>query len=249
MCLRLQARLARPQVLRYRPGRPPEQGVHPEGFGRLHPQTETRSAEAKGAGGEDQDPGGAEQEATAQDSGEPLSSPRFEAKRYLTQSRHQEYEAQLNAYGIPIDSCTWKAVPTTAVLLGKASTVAPSTTHPQSAPNSNPRHGAKAAAAAATTPTTTTTGTNTTVIRRLPVNHAMTKGPCPPTPPDMEACHLSSKQLEDLMDDEEGGPVSNGDPMLSSPHLSPHLSSSSSPPPSSHHYEDDDANATMELAA
>lgn len=36
-----------------------------------------------------------------------------------------------------------------------------------------------------------------------------------------EACQLSSKQLEDLMED-DCHPVSNGDPMLSSPHLSPH---------------------------
>ncbi len=37
-----------------------------------------------------------------------------------------------------------------------------------------------------------------------------------------DACHLSSKQLEELMDDDCHGPVSSGDPMLSSPHLSPH---------------------------
>ena len=45
-----------------------------------------------------------------------------------------------------------------------------------------------------------------------------------------EACHLSSKQLEELMDDDCcNGPVSNGDPMLSSPHLSPNDVMGSSP--------------------
>ena len=45
-----------------------------------------------------------------------------------------------------------------------------------------------------------------------------------------QACHLSSKQLEELMDDDCcNGPVSNGDPMLSSPHLSPNDVMGSSP--------------------
>jgi hypothetical protein len=38
--------------------------------------------------------------------------------------------------------------------------------------------------------------------------------------PDLEGCHgLTSKQLEEFMDDDCHGPVSSGDPMLSSPHL------------------------------
>ena len=49
-----------------------------------------------------------------------------------------------------------------------------------------------------------------------------------------EACHLSSKQLEELMDDDCcNGPVSNGDPMLSSPHLSPNDGIMGSSPASS----------------
>jgi len=39
------------------------------------------------------------------------------------------------------------------------------------------------------------------------------------TSPDLEA--FSSAQLKEWMDDDASGPVSNGDPMLSSPHLSP----------------------------
>ena len=75
--------------------------------------------------------------------------------------------------------------------------------------------------------------------------------------PDMvtEACHLASKQLEELMDDDCHNPVlaTNGrDPMLSSPHLgSPHDVMSS--PASSHsgHYSNhshDDLSDTMDLA-
>lgn len=36
-----------------------------------------------------------------------------------------------------------------------------------------------------------------------------------------EATSLSMSQLEDLMEDDTGGPVHSGDPMLSSPHLPP----------------------------
>lgn len=36
-----------------------------------------------------------------------------------------------------------------------------------------------------------------------------------------EATSLSMSQLEDLMEDDTGGPVHGGDPMLSSPHLPP----------------------------
>jgi hypothetical protein len=40
---------------------------------------------------------------------------------------------------------------------------------------------------------------------------------------EVDDCHLTSKHLElEFMDDDFHGPVSSGDPMLSSPHLSPH---------------------------
>lgn len=45
------------------------------------------------------------------------------------------------------------------------------------------------------------------------------------------AAALSMSQLEDLMEDDAGGPVHSGDPMLSSPHLPP----LSPPAPPCHH--------------
>ena len=68
--------------------------------------------------------------------------------------------------------------------------------------------------------------------------------------PDMEGC-LTSKQLEEFMDDDCHGPVSSGDPMLSSPHLSPH-GVLPSPASSGSHYSANDDNAltpdSMDLA-
>jgi hypothetical protein len=61
-----------------------------------------------------------------------------------------------------------------------------------------------------------------------------------------DSLDLSSKQFEDLMDDDCHGPVSNGDPMLSSPHLSPNGVMSS--PASSSHYSTEDADG-IELVA
>lgn len=46
-----------------------------------------------------------------------------------------------------------------------------------------------------------------------------------------EASALSMAQFEDLMEDDAGGPVHGGDPMLSSPHLPP----LSPPAPACHH--------------
>ena len=58
--------------------------------------------------------------------------------------------------------------------------------------------------------------------------------------PDLEAaCPLTSKQLEEFMDDDCQGPVSSGDPMLSSPHLSP-LGVLPSPASSGSHYSAND---------
>ena len=82
-----------------------------------------------------------------------------------------------------------------------------------------------------------------------------------PATPDLEAaCHLSSKQLEELMEDGGDCPVSNGDPMLSSPHLSPfcgshqHHAAISSPSAASSAYSDAGGPAlspadSMDLAA
>lgn len=59
---------------------------------------------------------------------------------------------------------------------------------------------------------------------------------------DLEAaaCHLTSKQLEEFMDDDCHGPVSSGDPMLSSPHLSPHGILPSPASSGSHYSANDD---------
>ena len=54
-------------------------------------------------------------------------------------------------------------------------------------------------------------------------------------------CHLTSKQLEEFMDDDCHGPVTSGDPMLSSPHLSPHDVLPSPASSGSHYSANDDA--------
>ena len=60
--------------------------------------------------------------------------------------------------------------------------------------------------------------------------------------PDLEtACNLTSKQLEEFMDDDCQGPVSSGDPMLSSPHLSPYGIVPSPASSGSHYSANDDA--------
>ena len=58
--------------------------------------------------------------------------------------------------------------------------------------------------------------------------------------PDLEGCHLTSKQLEEFMDDDCHGPVTSGDPMLSSPHLSPHDVLPSPASSGSHYSANDD---------
>ena len=59
--------------------------------------------------------------------------------------------------------------------------------------------------------------------------------------PDLEGCHLTSKQLEEFMDEDCHGPVTSGDPMLSSPHLSPHDVLPSPASSGSHYSNNDDA--------
>lgn len=116
----------------------------------------------------------------------------------LSISLFQEYEAQMKAYGIPVQTYTWK----------------PATTNSNNNNNNT---------------TTTTLSKLVASSPRLSINGK----PGGSAVSDLEACHLSAKQLEDLMEDDDcQGPVSNGDPMLSSPHLSPHgaiMTASSSP--------------------
>ena len=115
----------------------------------------------------------------------------------------------MKAFGIPVQTYTWKPATTT-----------------NSNNNNNNNN-----TATATTGTTTATALSKLVASspRLSINGK----PGGAAISDLEACHLSAKQLEDLMEDDDcQGPVSNGDPMLSSPHLSPHgaiMTASSSP--------------------
>ena len=138
-----------------------------------------------------------------------------EAQNRKLQLKVQECEAKMKAYGIPMQSTTWKPASTLGGqskdhqvdLVGKAPPTPPVETG-----SSSPRTAAA------------------TVI-------GVAKHQTRPSPEaideDNELNHLSSKQLEDLMDDDDcQGPVSNGDPMLSSPHLlaSPASSSAYSSP-------------------
>ena len=56
------------------------------------------------------------------------------------------------------------------------------------------------------------------------------------------AAALSLSQFEDLMEDDTGGPVHGGDPMLSSPHLPP-----LSPPHLHHSLPDEDTLGSLPL--
>ncbi len=177
----------------------------------------------------------------------------------------------MKAYGIPVQPSTfaWKPATAASPLLNGAAAAAAAPKAPAAAV---PTVAAAAAPAVATTirgitvaaaaanglnvvasgraaklaAAATAATTTTTVNSRL-------RAPSSPAPPVVDpmmeaAVHLSSKQLEDLMDDDCGGPVSNGDPMLSSPHLSPYGVMSS--PASSSHYSDALSPAdSMDLAA
>lgn len=137
----------------------------------------------------------------------------------------QEYEQQMKAYGIPVQSFVWKQQPTTTGIINTFVKTTPST--------------ASAGSVVRASPSLPLTEPHQPTIIKQEVPDIVT-----------EACHLSSKQLEELMDDDCHGPVSNGDPMLSSPHLSPH-GVMPSPASSSHYSANDDALTpdSMDLAA
>lgn len=144
----------------------------------------------------------------------------------------QEYETQMKAYGIPLQPYAWKpATPTTTLFV-----------------NSKP----------VDKPTLASNGTGVTATLAAHARLATAaqqamcdKPPISPTDP-LDGVHMSTKELDDLMEDDCRGPVSNGDPMLSSPHLSPQGVMSS--PASSSHYSggNDDVlspSDSMDLAA
>lgn len=137
----------------------------------------------------------------------------------------------MKAYGIPVQSVTWK--PASAPQSTPAATAANAAVAAALASNNLATTAAtifKAAQLGDKVVVTTTTSSsssspsssNPSPVAAL-VTPARLLSDLKPDASALEPCQLSSKQLEDLMDDDDcSGPVSNGDPMLSSPHLSPH---------------------------
>lgn len=144
----------------------------------------------------------------------------------------QEYEQQMKAYGIPVQSVVWKQPAASSNGTGSNGV---------SATNG---HVVKVTESIRTVANTITpdSPTTTTVVSTSSIKQEVPDG--------MEGC-LTSKQLEEFMDDDCHGPVSSGDPMLSSPHLSPH-GVLPSPASSGSHYSANDDNAltpdSMDLA-
>lgn len=124
----------------------------------------------------------------------------------------QEYEGQMKAYGIPVQSIT-EALFTV--------NEKPFTRNVTSVSSSSPS--SSTASQSVQTQALLLSSTSSSFIKEEPS----------PTH-DLESCQLSASSLQDFMDDDCEGPVSNGDPMLSSPHLSPQGVINS--PASSSHY-------------
>ena len=152
--------------------------------------------------------------------------------------RIQEHEAKMKAYGIPLTSsaansgggatAAWKPTSTLGGgaamakdhvdLMGKAPP-----TPPVEAGSSSPRTAAATIIGVAKHQRSNTNNVSNDTNNASKVDDESNSG----------LNHLSTKQLEDLMEDDDcQGPVSNGDPMLSSPHLlaSPASSSAYSSP-------------------
>ena len=93
----------------------------------------------------------------------------------------QEYEAQMKAYGIPVQSFTWKPASNATSLFDSAAATVKSEISEPTLASVNSSSSSSGAAAHA---------------------HPKASG----TPDHLhEACHLSTKQLEDLMDDDCSG--------------------------------------------
>jgi len=147
----------------------------------------------------------------------------------------QEYEQQMKAYGIPVQSVVWKQ-PASAASNGVVNGSASTNGHVAVKVTESIRTVASNTSITPDSPTTTTVVSTSSIKQEVPDG--------------MEGC-LTSKQLEEFMDDDCHGPVSSGDPMLSSPHLSPH-GVLPSPASSGSHYSDNHDNAltpdSMDLA-
>ena len=95
----------------------------------------------------------------------------------------QEYEAQMKAYGIPVQSYTWKPASTAATSLFDS-----------------------AAASVKSEPTLASVNSSSSVTVATGAGSAHARPKASDTPDHLhEACHLSTKQLEDLMDDDCSG--------------------------------------------
>ena len=95
----------------------------------------------------------------------------------------QEYEAQMKAYGIPVQSYTWKPASTAATSLFDS-----------------------AAASVKSEPTLASVNSSSSVTVATGAGNAHARPKASDTPDHLhEACHLSTKQLEDLMDDDCSG--------------------------------------------
>ena len=139
----------------------------------------------------------------------------------------------MKAYGIPVQSVVWKQPAASSNGTGSNGVSAGTNGHVVKVTESI------RTVANTITPDSPTT---TTVVSTSSIKQE--------GPDGMEGC-LTSKQLEEFMDDDCHGPVSSGDPMLSSPHLSPH-GVLPSPASSGSHYSANDDNAltpdSMDLA-
>ncbi len=92
----------------------------------------------------------------------------------------QEYEAQMKAYGIPVQSYSWKQA--------------------SAAPGDSSFDKGEPAASAVASPSSLLSAAAAAAAS------AVLPPKAPPTPDHLhEACHLSTKQLEDLMDDDCSG--------------------------------------------
>ena len=132
----------------------------------------------------------------------------------------QEYEQQMKAYGIPVQSYVFKPASASVTSANGGSLIGTFVKAESITSNSGTSATLRTVTAIHTTGNSNGGGTNSreadsthtasSVVSTVNVKQEM---------PDLEGCHLTSKQLEEFMDEDCHGPVTSGDPMLSSPHL------------------------------
>jgi len=153
----------------------------------------------------------------------------------------QEYEQQMKAYGIPVQSYVFKPASASVTSANGGSLIGTFVKAESITSNSGTSATLRTVTAIHTTGNSNgginsreadSTHTASSVVSTVNVKQEM---------PDLEGCHLTSKQLEEFMDEDCHGPVTSGDPMLSSPHLSPHDVLPSPASSGSHYSNNDDA--------